>query len=512
MLARKVVREKLEVAWYWVLFLARQPRLLIYHSAMTILFAASEMDPLARTGGLGDVIEALPAALAERGHEVSVVLPCYRGLLDRADIAVRPTGVKIPVSVGQKQLEAEVLECVAPNGVQVFLIRRDEYFDRGTLYGEEGRAYDDNAERFIFFSRAVVELARRILPPPDIIHVNDWQTALIPALVKERKLPFKTVLTIHNIAYQGAFWAYDFGLTRLPGDYFAPGRGLEFFGGMNLLKGGIVMADAITTVSERYAREIQTPEYGFGLDAVLREHSGRLTGILNGADYSVWNPETDKSLPKKYSAADLSGKRDCRDTLIAELCLAPNPQGPVFAIVSRLAPQKGFDLLFPIIDRLLADDVRLIILGQGDAGYERELMIASKRHSAHFAYRKEMDTRLSHLIEGGADITLIPSYYEPCGLTAMYGLKYGSLPIARATGGLHEIIQDFDPTSNTGNGFLFFEASAEAFWDAIVRAKKLFQNASDWRELMTRAMQCDYSWAKATPRYEALYQRLLGTR
>jgi len=476
---------------------------------MTILFAASEMDPLARTGGLGDVIEALPAALAERGHEVSVVLPCYRGLRERAGLGVRATGVKIPVAVGNKQLEAEVLECVAPNGVQVFLIRRDEYFDRATLYGEDGKAYDDNAERFIFFSRAIVELARRILPPPEILHLHDWQTALVPALVKERKLPFKTVLTIHNLAYQGAFWALDFPLTRLPGDYFAPGRGFEFYGGMNLLKGGIVLADAITTVSDRYAREIQTQEYGFGLDAVVRENAWKLTGVLNGADYSVWDPAIDKHLPKTYSPENLSGKRACRDALLSEMGLAPNPQGPVFAIVSRLAPQKGIDLLFPILDRLLADDVRLLILGEGDPAYERELMVASKRHGDRFAYRKDMDARLSHLIEGGADITLIPSYYEPCGLTAMYGLKYGALPIARATGGLFEIIQDFDPTTDSGNGFLFFEASAEAFWDTIVRAKKLFQNTEAWRALVLRSMRTDFSWSKATPRYEAVYQRLL---
>jgi starch synthase len=472
---------------------------------MTILFAASEMDPLARTGGLGDVIESLPAALAAQGHEVSVVLPCYRGLAARA----RHTGVHIPVGIGHKQLDAEILEFTLDNGVQVFLVRRDEYFDRAGLYGEEGQDYPDNAERFIYFSRAVVELARRILPPPDIIHVHDWQTALVPVLVKDRRLPFKTVLTIHNLAYQGSFWAFDFGLTRLPGQYFSA-QGVEFYGNVNLLKGGLLFADALTTVSERYAREINTQEYGCGLENVIREQSYKLTGILNGADYTIWNPETDQLLPARYTPDDLAGKRACRDTLLQELGLAPEPTGPVFGVVSRLASQKGIDLLLPVLDRLLADDVRLVILGEGDTAYERELLIASKRHAERFCYRKTVDTRLSHLIEAGSDIALIPSFYEPCGLSAMYALKYGAIPIARATGGLFEIIQDFDQTNNSGNGFLFFDPNADAFWDAIVRAKRHFNDPAEWATLQRRAMLSDFSWERAVPRYEALYRRILG--
>ncbi len=474
---------------------------------MTILFAASEMDPLARTGGLGDVIESLPAALAARGHEVSVVLPCYRGLAEKSN----STGVRIPVYVGDKRLDAEVLECTNQNGVQVFLIRRDEYFDRAGLYGEEGKDYPDNAERFIYFSRAVLELARRILPPPDIVHVHDWQTALLPVLIKDRRLPFKTALTIHNLAYQGNFWAFDFGLTRLPGHYFSA-SGVEFYGNMNLLKGGILYADVATTVSERYAREIQTPEYGCGLDAVIRENAHKVTGILNGADYSIWNPATDTLNPARYTADEIGGKRACRDALLSELGLAPNPTGPVFGMVSRLAAQKGIDLLLPVLDRLLADDVRLVILGEGDTAYERELLIASKRHAERFAYRKTLDIPLSHLIEAGADISLIPSFYEPCGLSAMYGLKYGALPIARATGGLFEIIQDYDATSETGNGFLFFDPHPEALWDAIVRAKRHFQDPADWAVLRKHAMECDFSWDRAVPKYEALYERLLKAR
>lgn len=479
---------------------------------MTILFAASEMGPFARTGGLGDVLEALPAALAARGHDVSVVIPCYHGLREDITLGIRSSGVRISVYVSEKSTEAEIFECTAPNGVQVFLVAADAYFDRPALYGETGTAYPDNAERFIFFSKVVVELSRRMLPPPEIIHVHDWQTGLVPALIKHRRLPFKTVFTIHNLAYQGSFWAFDFNLTGLPGEYFAPGKNLEFFGNMNLLKGGIVLADAITTVSDRYAREIQTPEYGCGLDVVMREHAGKLSGILNGADYDLWNPEQDAYLPSTFGLSRIAGKQACKEALLAKLGLDPEPIGPVFAMVSRLVSQKGIDLLLPILDRLLADDVRLVMLGEGDPIYERELMIASRQHKGRFAFQREMDVPLAHLIEGGADISLIPSFFEPCGLSAMYGLKYGTIPIARATGDLQEIIHDFDPNQNRGNGVLFFEPTAEAFWDAILRAKRLFRDKTAWTALVERAMACDFSWEKSVEKYEAVYQRLLAWR
>jgi len=475
---------------------------------MRILFTGSEMDPLARTGGLGDVLEALPAALAARGHEVSVVLPCYRGLRENPKFGVRSTGVQMPVQVGSKVLPAEILECTASNGVQVFLIRRDEYFDRSGYYGVEGRDYDDNAERFIYFSRAVVELARRAIPPPDIIHANDWQTALVPVMVRERKLPFKTVLTIHNLAYQGSFWGLDFALTNLPGHYFSA-TGVEYYGNLNLLKGGLLYADALTTVSERYAREIQTPEQGAGLDPVVREQARKLTGILNGADYDIWNPATDMLLPQRYTPQKLAGKRSCREALLAECGLAPEPAGPVLVMVTRLTHQKGIELLFPLLDRLLADDVRLIILGEGHVAFERELGIASRRHRERFAFRAEMDEALAHRMYAGGDAFLLPSHYEPCGLSAMYALKYGTLPIARATGGLYESIQDYDPTNESGHGFLFYDYTTEALWDAIMRTRHHFAEPNTWAALQQRAMACDFSWANAVPRYEEVYRRAL---
>jgi len=473
---------------------------------MKILMAGSEMAPLARTGGLGDVLQSLPVELTKLGHEVSVILPFYRSLRENKAIKAKSTGAYFSIPLGHGRVEAEILEATAPNGIQLFLVRHEEFFDRSGLYGTDGRDYEDNAARFIFFSKAVLELAGRLTPAPDIIHAHDWQTALIPLLIKDRNLPFKSVLTIHNLAYQGNFWGVDFGLTNLPARYY--GEALEFFGNINLLKAGIQFTDALTTVSERYAREIQSPEYGCGLDGVIRSNAYKLTGILNGADSLIWNPANDKLIPRKYSADSLTGKKHCRTKLLSELGLDPKPRGPVFGMVTRLAEQKGIDILLPLIDRLLADDVRLIILGEGESAYERELMIACKKHAGRFAFSRTWNERLAHLITAGSDISLIPSHFEPCGLVGMYSLRYGAIPIAHACGGLYQMIQDSDPTTGQGNGFLFFDYNPEAFWDSIGRAKRTFANADVWQTLMCQAMQTDFSWERAAREYAQVYTRI----
>jgi starch synthase len=474
---------------------------------MKILMAGSEMSPLARTGGLGDVLGAFPKELQDRGHDVSVVLPFYRVIRENPALSIKSTGVQTTLQVGAKRVDAEILECIAPNDVQVFLVRRDEYFDRSGLYGGDDGAYADNAERYVFFSKAVVELAKRMKPAPEVLHLHDWQAALVPVFVRDQQLRFRTVLTIHNIGYQGSFWAADFGLTNLPGQFFSA-SGIEFYGSVNFLKGGILHADAITTVSERYAREIQTPEGGFGLDVVMREHASHLSGILNGVDYEVWNPATDKWIAKKYKPSALAGKKTCRNALLAEFSLDKNPQGPVFAMITRLAGQKGIDILLPLLDRMLSDDVRLVILGEGESGYERDLIIACKKHRERFAFQRGFDDRHAHIIEAGADIVLIPSHYEPCGLTAMYSLKYGTVPVARASGGLHQIIRDQDPTTGAGNGFLFYDYSPEALWDCIGRARKFFGKAEAWKGLMQAGMECDFSWSRAAAEYEKVYSKI----
>jgi starch synthase len=475
---------------------------------MKILLAGSELSPLVRTGGLGDALEGLPSALARRGHDVSVVLPCYRGLREDPRLAARSTGVHLGIQAGRKRLEAEVLVGESPSGVQVFLVRRDEAFDRSGIYGADGRDYEDNAERFIFFSKAVVELARRVTPPLDIVHVHDWQTALVPALLREWGIPLKSVFTVHNLAYQGNFLGWDFELTNLPGHYFNE-HGLEFYGRLNLLKGGLVFADQVTTVSDRYSREIRTPEYGCGLDSVLVKNAGKLTGILNGADHLGWDPTLEGDLAATFSSTDLTGKRACRDALLKEMGLKEAPNGPVFAMTTRLAEQKGIDLLLPILDRLLSDDVRLIVLGEGDSAYERELSVAGKRHAQRFRYLRSANPKFAHQVLAGADISLIPSHADPSGLTAMYSLRNGTVPVARATGGLHQVLADYDASTATGTGFLFFDYHPEALFDAILRAKQIYSVPGQWTQMISRAMASDFSWDRAAREYEAVYAKAL---
>lgn len=470
---------------------------------------SAEGPPLQRAGALIDVMDALPHQLRAHGHEVSVALPFYREIQQNSEFSEADTGVTVDVQVGDKTYIAEYLEGRSPSGVQLFLIRCDEFFDRPGIYGEHGQADEDNAARFTFFCKAALELARRLTPAVQILHVHDWAAALVPVFVQANRLPFKTVLTIHHLAEQGSFWGLDFGLTNLPERFFTL-RGVEFFGRMNFLKGGILYSDKITTVSEHYRSEIQTSAGGCGLDAVLRENAHRLSGILHGADYSRWDPETDKLLPANYSPDSLLGKQVCRAALLNGLRLAPEPRGPVFGMVTRVVEEKGFEILVPLLDRLLTDDVRLIILGEGDPAYETALAVAARKFPTKFAYRKNYDEKSAHVIEAGMDISLIPSRIEPASLSAMYNLKYGALPVARATGGIQEIIEDYDPTMDTGYGFLCYEYSTEAFWDAIKRAREIFRNEELWTTLMRRAMAKEFSWDVSARRYEDLYIELVG--
>ena len=478
---------------------------------MRILMISPEGPPLSRATVLVDVIEALPRELRARSHEIGIVMPYYREIRENGSVEHQDTGVTVDVRVGARTYVAEFLSGRTAGGVQLFYVRCDEFFDRAGIFGEHGEAYEDNAARFIFFSKAAVELARRLAPTPQLLHVHDWGAALVPVLVRDARMPFATVLTIHHLAEQGSFWGLDFGLTNLPDRYFKPG-GVEYFGRLNLLKGGILFADQVTTVSERFRRDMMTEEGGCGLDIVLREHAHRITGILNGADYRRWDPANDALLPTVYDASSLEGKRVCRDMLLRHMQLTPDPAGPVFGMVARLVPEKGFDVLMPVLDRLLSDDARLVILGEGDPAYETALAVAAKKYPTKFAYRRYYDEQLAHLIEGGADITLIPSQIEPSGLSAMYSLKYGALPVARATGGIQEIIEDYDPTTGGGYGFLYYDPSVEAFWDAIKRARELFHQPNIWTPLVQRAMAQNFSWEAAAQRYEALYEQLLPGR
>ena len=471
--------------------------------------ASAEGPPLQRAGAVVDVMDALPSALRAHGHEVSVVLPFYREIKENRAFRKKDTGITVDVQVGDKIHVARYFEGRSAAGVQLFLIRSDDFFDRAGIYGERGKPYEDNAARFIFFCKAVVELARRLTPQLQVLHVHDWAASLVPVFVRASGLPFKTVLTIHHVADQGSFWGLDFALTNLPERFFTL-TGVEFFGRLNFLKGGILYADRINTVSEHHRREILTPAGGFGLDAVLRENARRLSAILHGADYSRWNPASDSFLPARYDAKRLRGKQICRETLLKEMKLAPAAAGPVFGMVTRVVEEKGFEILVPLLDRLLWDDVRLIILGEGDPAYETALAVAARKFPTKFAYQKNYDEKLAHLIEAGMDISFIPSRFESAGLSAMYNLKYGCLPVARVTGGIQEIIEDYDPTTDRGYGFLCYEYSSEAFWDAIKRARQIFRNRQLWTRLMKRAMAQNFSWEAAAQRYVDLYSELLG--
>jgi starch synthase len=476
---------------------------------MKILMISAEGPPLQRAGALVDVMDALPNALRAGGHEVSVVLPFYREVKENRAFKKKNTGITVDVQVGDKIHVARFLEGRRASGVQLFLIRCDEFFDRAGIYGERGTAYEDNAARFIFFCKAALELARRLTPQLQILHAHDWAAALVPLFVHAQGLPFKTVFSIHHVADQGSFWGLDFALTNLPERFFTL-HGVEFFGRLNFLKGGILYADRLTTVSEHYRREILTPAGGHGLDDVLRENAHRLSAILDGADYTRWNPASDHLIPARYDTRRLRGKQVCREALLKEMKLESAPCGPVFGMVTRVVQEKGFEVLVPLLDRLLWDDVRLIILGEGDPVYETALAVAARKFPTRFAYQRKYDEKLAHLIEAGMDISLIPSRFEPAGLIAMYNLKYGALPVARVTGGIQEIIEDYDPTTDSGYGFLCYEYSSEAFWDAIKRARYIFRDRRLWIKLMKRAMACNLSWDASAQRYDALYAELVG--
>ena len=476
---------------------------------MKILMISAEGPPLQRAGALVDVMDSLPGALGARGHEVSVAVPFYREIKENRTFKKKNTGITVDVQVGDKLYPARYFQGQSTGGVQLFLIGCDEFFDRPGIYGERGKPYEDNAARFIFFCKAAVELARRLTPQLQILHVHDWAAALVPVFVHAHGLPFGTVLTIHHVADQGSFWGLDFLSTNLPERFFTL-QGVEFFGRLNFLKGGILYSDRITTVSEHYRREILTPDGGCGLDGVLRENAHRLSGILGGADYTRWNPASDRFLPARYDARRIRGKQTCREALLKEMKLAPKPNGPVFGMVTRVVQEKGFEILVPLLDRLLWDDVRLIILGEGDPAYETALAVASRKFPTKFAYQKTYDEKVAHLIEAGMDISLIPSRFEPAGLGAMYNLKYGALPVARATGGIQEIIEDYVPTTDSGYGFLCYEYSSDAFWDAVKRARHIFRDQRLWTKLMKRAMARNFSWEVSAERYEALYEELVG--
>jgi starch synthase len=473
---------------------------------MRVLFVASEGLPFSKTGGLADVIEALPKALVAQGHEVAVVLPRYRGN-KVADVVLNA----IPVPIGPSLRFPSIREGGRIHNVQYYFLDDPAFFDREQLYGADGRDYPDNALRFAELAYAAIELCKHVWRP-DVIHCHDWQSALVPVLMRTRysedrqlqQLP--VVFTIHNIGYQGIFPASILGQAALPESLFSVDR-LEFYGQINYLKGALVYSDYLTTVSRKYAQEIQTPEYGHGLDGVIRMRADRLTGILNGVDYSIWNPELDPLIAARYSARDMAGKQICKSDLLAEFRLpAANKNVPVIGIVSRFADQKGFDLVAQIASDLLHQDVMLVAIGSGEAKYEQMFMELAQLYPQKIAAKIVYDNTLAHKIEAGADIFLMPSRYEPCGLNQIYSLRYGTVPVVRATGGLDDTIEPFDNLTRQGTGFKFHAYSGEALMAALRDALGTYRDAEAWRCLQLNGMTRDFSWEASAKQYEGLYE------
>ena len=473
---------------------------------MKILFVASEAAPYIKTGGLGDVIGALPRALAQRGHDLLCVIPKY-GAIDAQHFGLRDTGRRVEVQFPGLVAGAAV-HVHAPAERLRYLFLQNPWFDRKELYAENGKDYRDNHKRFALLCAGALEAARQQGFVPDAVHAHDWQTALVPLIVKRgwagRPPPFRarTVFTIHNMAYQGMFPREAMAELGLPADLFHADA-LEFYGALNLMKAGLVFGDKLTTVSPTYAREIlHSSETGAGLEGLVRHRVGDLTGIMNGVDYTTWNPETDAALPAQYSAGNPAGKAQDKAALQQELGLEVKADSLLCGAIGRLVHQKGYDILAAALPGLVERGAQLALLGTGDTELEEKFSELAARYPRQLSVQLRFDDKLAHRIEGGADAFLMPSRFEPCGLNQLYSLRYGTLPIVHAVGGLNDSIHE----GLDGWGFRFDQMTAEALLAAVGRAQKLFADQPAWLEAMRRAMGRDHSWGRAAEQYEALYK------
>ncbi len=480
---------------------------------MKIVHVASELFPYMKTGGLADAVAALCSSLAQNGHEVSMFLPGYRVALDHKDAAGAERKLRLKVEMADDFLSGDVRVFSPQKNLKIYLICREEFFDRRTPYGNGERDFEDNADRFIFFCKAVVEMLRLGDLQADVVHCHDWQAALLPVLLREAErrhnvtLALKTIFTIHNIAYQGVFPAKTFARTGLP-DELNHMDGLEYYSQINLMKGGILFSDRVTTVSPRYAKEIQTPEFGCGLDGVVQTRADDIVGLLNGVDNVVWNPAVDPILPARYSAANLAGKAVCRTELLERSGFATDFKGPIFGMVARLTEQKGIDLVLANRDFFLAHDVRLVVLGSGDKRMEQELRELAAEAPQKVYLCAKLDEAMSHLIEAGSDFFVMPSIFEPCGLNQMYSQVYGTVPVVSRVGGLADTVTDADAEPASGTG-LMCEPNAASLRDALQRALLLMADKPRYAAVQQRAMARDFSWKVAAAGYERLYQDAL---
>ncbi len=480
---------------------------------MRILIASPEAVPFVKTGGLADVAGALCGEFRKMKKEARIILPLYKEIRERK----RPpldTGITINVPVGDEIITGRIYS----DQLSAYFIECDEYFDREELYGTPEGDYSDNAARFVFFSRGVLEACKVLDFRPDIIHCNDWQTGLVPlylrTIYKSDKF-FKntaTLLTIHNLGYQGKFPASDMPITNLGWEFFTP-QGIEFYGKLNFLKAGIISADILTTVSATYSKEILDEDSGFGLDGLLITRVNDLFGVINGIDYDEWDPAKDGFIPANYSCSDIAGKAICKRELVKSLFRTSKNKNagrmPVIGVVGRLSEQKGLDLIIESLPEILSSDVKLVVLGKGDERYHKIFREISQRYADKVSVTIGFDETLAHKIYAGSDFLLMPSKYEPCGLGQLVSLRYGCIPVARRTGGLMDTIQDYEPLASRGTGFLFSDFTPSAMQDALKRAFCLYTDEGKRTEMIKDGMKMDFSWKKSALRYIELYKAAL---
>lgn len=487
---------------------------------LRVLIVSPEVVPFAKTGGLADVTGALPKVLAQLGHQVKVILPKYK-MVDENKFRLAEAAVDFPsIPIGGKNLKISLkTDKTDFPPVEYFFMVNDDFYHRDELYRNRATGYDyeDNDERFILFAKGTLEILKTLGWQPDIIHVNDWQSALIPAYLKTTYAddPFfkrtASVFSIHNLAYQGGFPKSTFDKIGVPKELFYPISPFEFWGNVNFLKVGICYADVINTVSETYAVEIQSgPEFGYGLEGVLRSRNEDLYGIINGIDYDVWSPEKDRLIPQQFSPENLTGKKVNKEQLLKACSLPLSKKDiPVIGVISRLADQKGFDLLSQIADQLMSLDLQMVILGTGDEKYHVLFKEISAKYPNKISVNLRFDDALAHLIEAGSDMFLMPSRYEPCGLNQLYSLKYGTVPIVRKTGGLADTIEDYNPKTGQGTGFVFKDYDAQKLLEAIKRALKVYADKKLWVKLMQNGMKKDFSWKASAQKYTDIYLKAL---
>lgn len=477
---------------------------------MNLLFLSPEVWPFTRVGGLAEVSHDLPLALGARGHRVSVITIKSR-MAPESEDELELTDILLEVPVSWRKHRAQVYRQRLGPGVDVYLIKHDRLFDREGLYGNAYGDYEDNCERFTFFSRACLELALALGREVDVVHANDWTTALSPVLLKalygssDMLAQTGSLMTVHNLARQGVYWHYDMPLLGLGWEYFTP-ESLEFHGKINLLKGGLVYADLISTVSQAYAREIMDPVTGHGLDGVLAHRRDRLMAVLNGIDISAWNPANDRHLVMNYEADNLRGKAACRSDLRETFGLPAGSRRPLAAIIGRLESRKGLDLVVESMEDMVALGLDLVIMGYGGDHYHSSLQAAAEANPEHLGLRIGHDMGLDHKIMAGADILLMPSEFEPCGLHQMHAMRYGAVPVVRATGGLEDTVIDHGD-DRLGVGFKFENFTSQDMLEALGRALAVFAQPEQWEGLMQRCMTLDFSWQGAAAQYELLYQR-----